>query len=142
MANYIMKNDSGLSRVATSEDSKTFWESMGLTAESCTDEQYDGLIRSTKSFDQGTWNDVERNDLTFNLIDLRENLDKHIAKVKLSIENHTNEPASWTTHLSELEAIDLNSLVVTPGVMPTVTGKNWVDALMNNSISVPLVLEV
>tara|TARA_R100001509_G_scaffold155912_1_gene118737 strand:- start:22 stop:450 length:429 start_codon:yes stop_codon:yes gene_type:complete len=142
MANYIMKNESGLSKVATSEDSKTFWESLGLTAESCSDDQYDGLIRSTKSFDNGTWVDLIRDDVSFDLITLREELDKHIANVKHSIESNDNEPASWATHLTTLEAIDLDTLITTPGEMPSITGKNWVDALMNNSISVPLVLEV
>ncbi len=142
MANYIMKNESGLSKVATSEDSKTFWESLGLTAESCSDDQYDGLIRSTKSYDNGSWVDLIRDDVSFDLITLREELDKLIAKVKHSVEFNDNEPASWSTHLTTLEAIDLNTLITTPGEMPSITGKNWVDALMNNSISVPLVLEV
>ena len=142
MANYIMKNESGFSKVATSEDSKAFWESLGLTAESCSDDQYDGLIRSTKSYDNGSWVDLIRDDVSFDLITLREELDKHIAKVKHSVEFHENEPASWATHLATLEAIDLDTLITTPGEMPSITGKNWVDALMNNSISVPLVLEV
>jgi|TARA_B100000073_G_C23567797_1_gene506836 hypothetical protein len=142
MANYIMKNESGFSKVATSEDSKAFWESLGLTAESCSDDQYDGLIRSTKSYDNGSWVDLIRDDVSFDLITLREELDKHIAKVKHSVEFHENEPASWATHLTTLEAIDLDTLITTPGEMPSITGKNWVDALMNNSISVPLVLEV
>ena len=142
MANYIMKNESGFSKVATSEDSKAFWESLGLTAESCSDDQYDGLIRSTKSYDNGSWVDLIREDVSFDLITLREELDKHIAKVKHSVEFHENEPASWATHLTTLEAIDLDTLITTPGEMPSITGKNWVDALMNNSISVPLVLEV
>lgn len=142
MANYIMKNNSYFSKVATSEDSKTFWESMGLIAESCTDDQYNGLIRSTKSYDEGTWNDLERVDVSFTQIELQEELDKHIKDVKNAVKKNENEPASWTTQLSNLQAIDLNTLITTPGEQPTITGKNWVDALMNNSISVPLILEV
>ena len=143
MAKYILKNGSSFSKVASSEASKTFWENtFGLTSESCTDDQYNGLIRSTKSYDEGTWVDLTRDDVSFSLIELKEALEKHIKKVKTAIDNHENEPSSWATDLSTLEAIDLNSLIETAGVMPTITGKNWVDALMNNSISVPLVLEV
>ena len=144
MAKHIILNtDGSFSRLASTDEAKDFWEAQGYTSSSISDDQFNGVRWSTKSYEKdGTWVDnSEAPVITFTRLELEEELAKFVSIAEHSVANHDNAPSHWATDLNTLKSTNYDSLD-DGGAMASVTGYNWVDASEKNSIPIPLVLEV
>lgn len=145
MARHIILNNGSFFRVASTDEVKDFWENNGFTSTSCTEDEFDGLKRATKFYDGSSVVDTDPSgEVTFDINELQVALDKHINDCKHILANHQTPPSTWSSDLTSLEAIDVGSIDdgQPTDTMPTYTGKNFVDALAKNGITVSLVLEM
>ncbi len=155
MAKHIILNNNGFYRLASTDEVKDFWISHGdpalYTSAEINDSEYQGLKCGRKIWLDGAVSDfladgvtlvTEADDITITWLQLQKALADYITACERIVSNHKNSPSSFSTDLETLKAIDLEPLISDPDTPPSFTGKNLIDILENNSITVPLVFEI
>jgi len=145
MTKFVLKNtDNNYLRICEDIESRDFWINNFVdinSYEEISDADYSLVQAESKVFTSRqplniNLIDHEIEETTFSVDDIRLKLNELIALIEQRIQFAETPPATWTTNLNVLKAINIDSLTY------PITGYSWVDCLIKNGIQVPCSMEL
>mgnify|MGYP003135491623 CR=1 FL=1 len=142
MAKYILSDSDNNYKLICDSESKD-WYLQRTDAENATeisDEDATSIFRGEKILKtyfpvDATLSNSDCSDKSFSKSLIEEHIVNVASFIREAISKNANAPSIWTTKANTLEGLNLSSLD------DNISGINWPDALANNSVTVPLLIE-